>query len=62
MQLFTAAPHGGDEVGRFQEAQVLGHGLARHVQVLTQLVERAAVVRVQKIEELAPAGVGQGLE
>jgi hypothetical protein len=41
---------------------VLSHALPRHVQVLAQLVERAAIVRVQQIQELAPARIGQGLE
>ena len=34
MQFLAAVPDGGDEVGRFQQAQVLGDGLPRHVQVL----------------------------
>src|SRR5260221_443572 len=59
MQLFAAAPDGGDQVRRLEHAEVLGHSLPRHVQVLAQLVERLTVVRVQKVEELAPAGVGQ---
>ena len=41
---------------------MLRYTLTRHIQVLAQLVERAAVVRMQQVEELAPAGISQGLE
>ncbi|HET9106373.1 MAG TPA: hypothetical protein VFN79_04200, partial [Steroidobacteraceae bacterium] len=47
--LFPASPHRGDEVRRLQHIQVLRHALARHVQVLAELIERAAVVRVQQV-------------
>jgi hypothetical protein len=62
VQLFAPAPHGGDQVGRLQQVKVLCHALPRHVQVFAQLVECAAVVRMQQVEQLAPAGIGQGLE
>ena len=41
---------------------MLRHALPRHVQVFAQLVECAAVVRMQQVQQLAPAGIGQGLE
>ena len=62
VQLLAAAPHGGDQVSRLQQFEVLRHALPRHVQVFAQLVERAAVVRMQQIQQLAPAGIGQRLE
>jgi hypothetical protein len=62
MQLFAAAPHGGKQVSRLQQIQVLRHTLPRHVKVFTQLVESAAVVRMQQIEQLSPAGIGEGPE
>src|SRR5580700_10227713 len=62
VQLFAAAPHGGDQVRRLQQIEVLRHALPRHVQVFAQLVECAAVVRMQQVQELAPAGIGEGLE
>src|SRR4029077_2328294 len=62
VQLFTAAPYGGDQVRRLEQAEVLRHALPCHVQVFTQLVERAAVVRMQQVQQLAPARIGQGLE
>ena len=39
-------PQGGDQVRRLQHVEVLRHALPCHVQVFTQLVERAAVVRM----------------
>src|SRR5262249_49138043 len=62
VQLFATAPHGGDQVRGLQYVQVLRHTLPCHVQVLAQVVERAAVVRVQQVQQLAPAGIGQRLE
>src|SRR5262249_39723001 len=62
VQLFAAPPYGGDQVRRFEHVQVLRHTLARDVQVLAQVVEPAAVVGVQQIQELAPAGIGKRLE
>jgi hypothetical protein len=62
VQLFAAASHGGDQVSRLEQVQVLRHALPRHFQVFAQLVERAAVVRVQQVQQLASAGIGQGLE
>jgi len=36
--------------------------LPRHVEVFAELVERAAVMRMQQIQQLAPVGIRQGLE
>ena len=42
---------------------MLRHALPRHLQVFAQLsLSRAAVVRMQEVQQLAPAGIGQGLE
>jgi hypothetical protein len=62
MQLLATAPHGGHQVGRLKHAEVLRHALAGHVEMLAQLVERAPIMVVQQVQELAPAGVGEGLE
>ena len=62
MQLFAPAPDGGDEVRRFEHIQMLRHALACHVEVVAQFVEGAAVVGVQQIQQLPPAGIGQRLE
>src|SRR6185369_4538368 len=62
VQFLAAAPDGSDEIRRLQQIQMLRHALARHVQVVAQLVERAAVVRVQQVQQFAPAGIGEGLE
>jgi hypothetical protein len=62
VQLLAPAPHGGHEVRGFQQGEVLRNALPRHVEVLAQLVERATVIRMQQIQELAPAGIGEGFE
>src|SRR5262249_52659867 len=62
VQLFAAAPHGGNQVRRFQQVEMLRHALPRHIQVFAEIVECAAVVGVQQVQQLAPAGVGQSLE
>ncbi len=62
VQLFAAAPPGGDQVCRLQQLEVLRHALPRHIQVFAKLVEVAPVVRVQQVQELASAGISQGLE
>jgi len=62
VELFATVPDGGDEVGVLEEIEVLGHGLARHVEVLAEGGEGLAVVLVQQIEQLATAGIGQGFE
>ncbi|MCY1561545.1 hypothetical protein D9M68_988120 [compost metagenome] len=62
VQLFPALPDDGDEVGRFELLQVLRHGLAGHVHVLTQGRERLAVVLVQQIQQAPATRVGQRFE
>ena len=62
MQFFTSVPESGDEVRRFQQRQMLGHGLARHVQVAAQLAQRLPVVAAQLVQQLSTAFVRQGLE
>jgi hypothetical protein len=41
---------------------MLRHALPGHVQVLAELTECLTVVRVQLVEQLAAAGIGQGPE
>src|SRR5579883_408830 len=62
MQLLAAAPSRSDQVRRLEHVEVLRDALARHIQMLAQLVKRAAVMRVQHIQQLAPARIGQSLE
>src|SRR5262245_13055769 len=62
MELFAAAPPGCDQVGLFQHVQVLRDGLARHVEVLAQLAEVPSVARMEQVEQLPSAGVGERLE
>src|SRR6185437_15059411 len=62
MQLLAPLLPGGDQVGLLQQGQVFGHRLAAHVQSLAELGQGLSVSVMQPVEELAPTGVGQGLE
>ena len=59
MQFFAAPPDRDDKRCLFQELQVLGHGLAGHVEVFAKLGERLPVIRPQAIQQQPPAGIGQ---
>src|SRR5262245_24517719 len=62
MELLAAAADGGDQVGRFQDGEVLAHRLPGHVQSGAELAEGLAVARVEAVEELPATRVGQRLE
>src|ERR1700760_2655343 len=62
MQLLAPVLPGGDQIGLLQQGQVLGHRLAAHVQSFAQLGQGLSATVVQPVQELAPTGVGQGLE
>lgn len=62
VEFFAAPPHDRNEIRRLQNIQMLCDALARHIHVLAQLIQRAAIMRMQKIEQLAPARIGQGSE
>lgn len=62
MQFFAAGFHGQHEMCFFQDCQVLGYALARHVQVRAELGQGLAVVGVQDVQKQSPVGVGEGFE
>ena len=62
MQLLAPASDDGDQIGRFEQQEVLGDRLPRHVEVRAQFTERLAVARMQLVQQLAPAIVRQGFE
>ena len=62
VQFFTAAPHGRYEVRRFQQPEMFGHCLPRHVEVAAQFPQRLPVILAQRIEQLPAASIGQRLE
>ncbi len=59
MQFFAAASDRRDEVRRLQHVQVLGDGLPRHVQVFAEFVQRAAIMGMQKVQQLSPTRIGE---
>ena len=50
VQLLAPAANRRDEVGGFELGEVLGHGLAGHVQVIAKLGERLPVAVVERVE------------
>src|SRR4051794_28181053 len=67
VQLLAAAPDGRDQIGALQYCQMLAHRLPRHGrsrlgEACTKLVQGLAIVRVEPIEKLSPAGIRQSLE
>jgi len=59
MEFFTPAPDRGHEVGGFQQEEMLGNGLPRHVEIFAKIAQRSPVVLVQNIQQLATAGIRQ---
>ena len=62
VQLFPALPLPGDESSLLENREMLGDGLARHVQPRAKLAERLAVLPVQSIQQLPAAWICQGVE
>jgi len=62
VQFLAPAPHGSHEVRLFEDDQVLGHCLARHVEVLAELTQGLTVGGVQLIKQFPAARVGERLE
>ena len=62
VEFFAAVPDHGDEVGAFQQVQVLGHGLAGHRQVRAEPGKGLAVFLVEQVEKFSPSPVSEGFE
>src|SRR6185436_9290095 len=62
VQLLTAMPQRGDEVGRFENPKVLCHRLSRHGEAVAELVQRLSVPGVKPVEQRAPRGIGKRFE
>ena len=62
VELLPPPAQRGDEAGRLEHAEVLGHRLTGHPHPGAELGEREAVVLVEPIEQPAPGGIAQGPE
>ena len=62
VQLLAAVAHGGDEIGRFENGEMLTDGLPGHVQARAQLAKVLSTAVLQAVEQLTAARVGQRLE
>jgi hypothetical protein len=62
MQLLAAEPQERDEIGRFQDREMFGDGLARHAQDQLELGHGLAVPHLQKVQQPPGARLGQSAE
>ena len=62
VELLPARPAGDDEACVFEDAQVLHHAEARHLQIRLELGERAAVALEEPVEQVPAGRIRQGLE
>src|SRR5262245_14012563 len=62
VQLLPSSPQGDDEIGLFQDRQMLADRLTRHVEARAEFVKRLATVGAQAIKKFSPTRVGQCFE
>ena len=62
MQLLPAVPDHREEVGGFENLEMLGHGLAGHIEMGAEFRECPPIRLLQLIEKVAAAGIGEGFE
>src|SRR5207247_9597584 len=53
MQLLAPPPDDDNELRRFQQQEMLGHSLPRHVEVFTQFAKRLPVALAQLVEQFS---------
>jgi hypothetical protein len=62
MKPFATPPNGGDEIGGFENREVLADCLTGHVQSNAELEQTLTVTSIQAVEQVTSTRVGQGLE
>ena len=62
MKLLPSMPDGGDQIGRFQDREMLGNGLPGHVEVPAQFAESLPVFFAQIVQQFSTAGIRQRFE
>src|SRR5437868_6697319 len=62
MQLLASMPNHGDQVGGFQQSQMLGDPLPGHIQIFTQLTQGLAIAFVQLVQQFPPIFIRQRFE
>src|SRR5262249_37344471 len=58
MELLAAAADRRDQIGCFEDVEVLAHRLPRHLELAAELTQRLPVASVQRVEQAPPAGGG----
>jgi hypothetical protein len=62
MLLVSPAFKCGDEIGAFENAEMLADGLPRHAKADAQIAEALTVIFKEPIEQFAAGGIGEGFE
>ena len=62
VQLLASSPNNDDKVRVFEQKQVFGHGLTRHIEMLTKLSQRLAIVLMEHVQQAPPARIRKRLE
>jgi len=59
VQFFASLPLRRNQIGLFQNLQMLAHRLTCHLDAFAQLTESLRVTSVQSIKQLTPTAIGQ---
>ena len=62
VQLFAAPPKRNNQVGSDQETKMFGNALARHAEMLAELIQSLAIAEMELVEERAAVWVSQGFK
>ena len=62
VEFLSSMPDDNDELRLLQQCHVLGDRLTRHVQVLTQFVQRQAILFVKPVKQISAARIGKRFE
>src|SRR6188768_615592 len=62
VQLLAAVPERGDEIGRFENSEMLGDRLPRHGEAVAKFVQRLSVFGVKPVQQRAPRRIGKRFE
>src|SRR5262249_16929410 len=62
VELLAAAADGRDEIGCFEDVEVLANGLPRHLELAAELAQRLPVARVQRGKQVPSARIAESPE
>ena len=59
MKFLSASPLRDHKICRFQNGEMLGHGLTRHIHLFTKRVQRLPVPGMKAVQQASAAGIGE---